>query len=268
MRRLSAPAKLTVRLRVTGRRADGYHLLDAVMVSLDLADELEFDDGDMLTIVDEVVGGRGLSGLEGGGENLVAAALGALRRRAAVRLIKRIPLGAGLGGGSTDAAAVLRWARCSDLDLAARLGADVPFCVRGGRARVRGIGEEVEPLAFVPERYLLALPPFGMDTAAVYRAYDAGAQPDEPDEVDEADEADWGGNDLEAAAIAVEPRLVRWRDAFGDLVGSRPRLAGSGSTWFVPEPAAGAPAEVVEVEGELGPIVSVCAVDESPVLDA
>ena len=82
-----------------------------------------------------------------------------------VRLTKRIPLGGGLGGGSADAGAVLRWAGCDDLELAVTLGADVPFCVVGGRARVEGVGERVTPLPFEPRRYLLVLPPFGVDTA-------------------------------------------------------------------------------------------------------
>ena len=74
----------------------------------------------------------------------MARALDACGRRAAVRLTKRIPVGGGLGGGSADAAAVLRWAGCADVSVAADLGADVPFCVAGGRARVEGIGERVD----------------------------------------------------------------------------------------------------------------------------
>jgi hypothetical protein len=81
-------------------------------------------------------------------------------------------VGAGLGGGSADAAAILRWAGCSDLEMASALGADVPFCVAGGRARVRGIGESVTALAHQDREFTLLLPPFGMDTAAVYRAWD------------------------------------------------------------------------------------------------
>ncbi len=110
-------------------------------------------------------------------DNLVGKALAACGRRAAVRLVKRIPLGAGLGGGSADAAAILRWAGATDPVLAARLGADVPFCVVGGRARVGGVGERVSPLEFERRDYLLLLPPFGVDTAAVYRAWDDAAGP-------------------------------------------------------------------------------------------
>ncbi|HVT42126.1 MAG TPA: 4-(cytidine 5'-diphospho)-2-C-methyl-D-erythritol kinase [Acidimicrobiales bacterium] len=217
-----APAKLTVSLRVTGVRADGYHELDAEMVSLDLADELVFEDAQGPTsLVLEARPWIRTDGLPTTEENLVSRALAACGRTARVRLTKRIPLGGGLGGGSADAAATLRWAGCADLALAARLGADVPFCLVGGRARVEGIGEQVTPLAFVARDYLLLLPPFGVDTGAVYRAFDEGARSEDPT------------NDLTAAALAVEPRLAAWRDAFADRIGRTPMLAGSGSTWFV-----------------------------------
>ncbi len=107
-----------------------------------------------------------------GPDNLVVRALAAVGREARVHLIKRIPPGAGLGGGSSNAAAVLRWAGCTDLDLAAQLGADVPFCLVGGRASVSGIGESVESLPYEERRFVLLLPPFGVDTAAVYRKWD------------------------------------------------------------------------------------------------
>src|SRR3954453_10994246 len=152
--RLLAPAKLTVSLRITGVRDDGYHLLDAEMVTLDLADELELTEGDGL----DIVGASGLD-VSAGEDNLVRRALAAVGRTAHVTLTKRIPAGAGLGGGSADAAAVLRWAGCDDLDLAASLGADVPFCLVGGRARVRGIGEVVDPLPFVERTFTLLTPP-------------------------------------------------------------------------------------------------------------
>jgi 4-diphosphocytidyl-2-C-methyl-D-erythritol kinase len=215
-----APAKLTVSLRVTGVRADGYHLLDAEMVSLALADELTFGEGEGLEVVDG--DGAPVAAVGPDADNLVCRALWAVDRTARVRLVKRIPVGGGLGGGSTDAAAVLRWAGCDDLAVAASLGADVPFCVRGGRARVTGTGEVLEPLPFVPRTFTLVMPPFGCSTPDVYRAWDALGGPT----------AD-GPNDLEPAALAVEPRLTEWRDALGEATGRTPVLAGSGSTWFV-----------------------------------
>lgn len=213
-----APAKLTVALRVTGVRSDGYHLIDAEMVTLDLADELELSDGDGL----EVVGATGLP-VPADDDNLVRRALRAVGRTAHVRLTKRIPAGAGLGGGSADAAAVLRWAGCTDPAVAASLGADVPFCVVGGRARVTGIGEVVRPLPPVERTYTLVVPPFGVPTAEVYRAWDRLGGP----------HAD-GPNDLEPAALAVAPELAEWRDRLAAATGTRPALAGSGSAWFVP----------------------------------
>ena len=217
---LTAPAKLTLDLRVTGVRSDGYHLIDAEMVTLDLADTLVLGAGDGLELVDATAG-DGLA-VEVTDDNLVRRALALAGRTAHVRLEKRIPAGAGLGGGSADAAAVLRWAGVTDLEAAARLGADVAFCLMGGRARVSGIGEVVEPLPFVDRTLTLWTPPFGCSTPAVYRAWDdlGGPRGD-------------GGNDLEPAALAVEPRLAEWRDRLGAVAGVRPRLAGSGSTWFV-----------------------------------
>ena len=215
---ITAPAKLTVTLRLTGVRDDGYHLIDAEMVSVDLADELTFGPGEGITL-----DGPTATGLSAGDDNLVAKALRAAGRTAAVRVTKRIPAGGGLGGGSADAAAVLRWAGVDDVHLAARLGADVPFCLAGGRARVQGIGEIIDPLPFEPRTYTLATPDFGCDTAAVYRAWDDLGGPSDPT-----------GNDLTPAALAVAPQLAPFRDAFGDSTGETPILAGSGSTWFVP----------------------------------
>ena len=101
LERVEAPAKLTLSLHITGVRDDGFHLIDAEMVALDLADELHFGEGDAL----EVVGGSGLPVLADD-DNLVRKALRAVGRTASVRLVKRIPAGGGLGGGSADAAAV------------------------------------------------------------------------------------------------------------------------------------------------------------------
>ncbi|MCU0270240.1 MAG: 4-(cytidine 5'-diphospho)-2-C-methyl-D-erythritol kinase [Acidimicrobiales bacterium] len=218
MVRLVAPAKLTRSLRVTGVRADGFHLIDAEMVTLDLADELEVRDGDGL----ELVEGGAVSAVPASDDNLVRRALRLAGRTAAVRLHKRIPAGAGLGGGSADAAAVLRWAHVEDLAAASRLGADIPFCLIGGRARVRGIGEIVEPLPFEPATLTLLTPPFGCSTPAVYRAWDELGGPTAE-----------GPNDLEPAALAVAPDLARYRGLLGDATGVTPHLAGSGSTWWV-----------------------------------
>ena len=212
-----APAKLTLTLRVTGVRPDGYHLLDAEMVVLELADHLTFSPGDRLTVA-----GPAAAGVPLGDGNLVRTALRAIGRTASVHIDKHIPAGGGLGGGSADAAAVLRWAGCDDLDVAVTLGADVPFCLRGGRARVTGVGEVLEPLAPLDATYTLCTPPFGASTAAVFRAWDDLGGPT----------AD-GPNDLEPAALRVAPGLATWRDRLRAVTGRTPILAGSGATWFV-----------------------------------
>lgn len=248
-----ARAKLTRSLRITGRRDDGYHLLESEMVTLDFGDELEIEELACLPVELEVVdqvawlgpgpaaasapGGRadgaGARALDVplGEENLVVKALRLVGRSARVRLVKRIPPGAGLGGGSADAAAVLRWAGVGDPGLAVGLGADVPFCVVGGRALVAGVGEVVRPLEPDDATYLCCTPSFGVSTALVYRAFDEigrGARRD-------------GCNDLECAALAVEPRLAALRDLIASVTGERPALAGSGATWFVPCSAEAAP---------------------------
>jgi 4-diphosphocytidyl-2-C-methyl-D-erythritol kinase len=219
---IEAHAKLTLSFRVTGVRSDGYHLLDAEMVTVDLIDRLEFGPGDSF----EVVGpGPGSAPVPAGPENLVCRALAAVGRRAAVRLHKRIPAGAGLGGGSADAAAVMRWAGVDDLEVAAGLGADVPFCLIGGRARVTGVGEQVESLPFdavAEQSYTLLTPPLVVSTPLVYQAWDRLGGPTAA-----------GPNDLEPAALVVEPRLAEWRDRLGEATGQVPVLAGSGGTWFV-----------------------------------
>jgi 4-diphosphocytidyl-2-C-methyl-D-erythritol kinase len=218
---VAAPAKLTLSLAINGIREDGYHLIDAEMVSLDLADELEITESDrtMVEVVDEPAGGLPIAL---GDDNLISRALRLIGRDATVRVVKRIPAGAGLGGGSSDAAAVLRWGGFTDIAAAARIGADVAFCLAGGRARVRGIGEIVEPLPFVARAFTLVVPPFGCSTPEVYRRWDELGGPKGDN-----------GNDLEAAAVSIEPRLTSYRDALARHSGLRPRLAGSGSTWFV-----------------------------------
>lgn len=216
---VEAPAKLTLSLRITGVRADGYHLIDAEMVSLSLHDVLTIDpSGDGIRAV-----GRFAEGTPVDERNLVAKALWLVERRALVTIDKRIPHGGGLGGGSSDAAAVLRWGGFSDPAAAAVIGADVSFCLRGGRARVGGIGEIVEPLPFVEQRVTLVIPPLTVSSQAAYRAWDELGGPT----------AD-GPNDLEPAAIRVEPALARWRERIGELTGATPVLAGSGATWWVP----------------------------------
>ncbi len=220
---MRAHAKLTKSIRITGVRSDGFHLIDAEMVSLDLHDLLTISPGSSRITVT----GPFAAGIPTNRSNLVYRALEMLDAgEADIEIDKRIPHGGGLGGGSTDAATVLRWAGMgtseSDLIRASQLGADIPFCLVGGRARVSGIGEIVEPLPYLEQTFTLVMPPLVVSTPAVFEAWDALDDP----RVD-------GSNDLEAAAISVESQLRSWRDAIGDRLGFAPTLAGSGASWFV-----------------------------------
>ena len=218
---LAAPAKLTTRLRVTGVRDDGYHLLDAEMV---VAGPRRRRRGGRPKVGpnrpsrSSTPGGRPLDvGRRGGQPGLPRPRLDrSVGPAPGDQVIRRSRPGRRV----VHAAAVLRWAGWSDLEAAAELGADVPFCLTGGRARVRGIGELVEPLPFEARTFTLLTPPFGCSTVEVYRAWDRLGGP-----------TGKGTNDLEPAALVVEPRLAEWRDRLADATGQAPRLAGSGSTW-------------------------------------
>lgn len=220
----AAHAKLTLSLRVVGVRDDGFHFIDAEMVSLALCDTLRIDpSGDGISVT-----GPFASGVPITSDNLVSRALQLVQRTAGVHIDKQIPHGGGLGGGSADAAAILQWAEFTDVIAASKLGADIPFCMVGGHARVQGIGEVITPLhaqneTREPTTFTLVVPPLHVSTPAVYRAWDelpATAQRGE-------------ANDLEAAALVVQPQLALWRDRIREAAGVAPTLAGSGASWFV-----------------------------------
>lgn len=212
---LLAPAKLTVSLAVGPRRLDGRHDIDSEMVTVDLYDELAVDEsGDGLVSL-----GREIPG----GPTLISRALDLVGRRAGVTLTKNIPVGGGLGGGSADAAAILRWAGGVSAERALELGSDVPFCQVGGRARVRGVGESIEPLSYREERYTLILLPLHLSTGLVFNAFDelvrGGSRP-------------VGRNQLTEAALRVEPALRGYVEALSRASGTEIFLAGSGSTLY------------------------------------
>ena len=227
--RLEAPAKLNLSLTVVGRRADGLHELDSVVVLLELADRLLVLPGCSGLRVE----GEGAGDLPLDDSNLALrgfrAGLAAEPELACLALEKRIPAASGLGGGSSDAAAAWRLGRAwrglddvaghDDLVALAGIGADIPFFAsRVPAARVTGIGERVEALAHERRHIVLVHPPFGLSTAAVF----ADLHPDE-----------WGRqeNDLLAPARRQRPEL----DSLFAVVtaaGGDPRLTGSGSTIF------------------------------------
>ena len=226
---LYAPAKLTLSLEIKGIRDDGYHLIEAEMVSLDLMDELEIHDergnGSIKVsteYLDQPWGFDTESSVPDNENNLVSKALNLLKVEKSVHIRKKIPPGTGLGGGSADAAAVLRWGGFEDLVAASQLGADVPFCLQGGRSIVAGIGEKITPVAYRVQTFTLLIPPFSCSTVEVYEHWDriGGPRGD-------------NGNDLEPAVLDLYPELEKWRDQLGEAAGVSPRLAGSGSTWFV-----------------------------------
>lgn len=218
---IDAPAKLTLSLRITGVREDGFHLIDAEMVTLNLVDKVRITPNEDGLNFD----GPFSSGISTDSSNLVSRALALAGRRARVQIEKNIPSGGGLGGGSADAAAILNWAGFTDLEAASRLGADIPFCMIGGRARVRGIGEVIDRLPPVRREITLVIPPFGVSTPAVYKAWDDLAKT--------GNTTTNNPNDLQQAALIVEPRLQEWHDNIAQACGQAPVLAGSGATWWL-----------------------------------
>jgi 4-diphosphocytidyl-2-C-methyl-D-erythritol kinase len=216
--KFDAHAKLTLSLHVTAVRADGYHELDALMVTVsEPHDTISAQPAGQTSLI---VTGEHAVGVPGDASNLIWRAADACGASLAMVLVKGIPAGAGLGGGSADAAALLVAER-ADPSLGARVGADIPFCMHGGPARVRGIGDVVEPVDLPMRFVVLAMPHFGCDTAAVYRAWDELGGPHHD------------VNDLEPAAHHVEPRLVGFKRAVEDAAGAPAILAGSGSSYAV-----------------------------------
>ncbi len=257
-----APAKLTRWLHILGRRADGLHIIEAEMVSLDFGDRLEMRTAPTTTLEIRSSGPYApIHGVPSGEENLVRRALRLAGLAAAVTLYKAVPAGAGLGGGSSDAAAALRWAlsvsgRVPDLTDVVALGADIPFCWRGGRALVSGIGERIQPLNPEPLSVAFVVPPPLVSTRAVYEAFDEihSLAPGDSFSSNE-------GNDLEEAAMLVAPELASWRAELARVTGLEPRLAGSGATYFVEIPSGDA-----DREADLPPSISVAGVNRALVV--
>lgn len=254
---VQAPAKLNRFLAVLGRRADGFHELELVTTVLagvpDLEDTLSAEPGEALSLA---ISGPTGEGLPVDGSNLVIRAWrlleGAAQRPlpATLRLEKRIPHGAGLGGGSSDAAAALRLGNQlfalglddgSLLALAAQLGSDVPLFLLGGTVLGLGRGERVFPLRPVAlEPILLVHPGLHVSTPSVYRALqDVGYPfPEALASQPEGAVPPWR-NDLAGAALWVCPPLGEVREALRDS-GGEPLLCGSGSCWAAryPDPDA------------------------------
>ncbi len=280
----AAPAKLNLGLRVVGRRSDGYHLLDSLFVPLELADDVEIridrGEGEMpprieLELVADRAAPKGAGSVPADASNLAVRAARAFLdcpagarvgrgvSRVGIRLRKRVPAAAGLGGGSSDAGAVLRGlaellpggpppGELSRIALA--LGADVPFFLDPRPARVRGIGEQIEPVEGIPGLpVLLANPGIALPTAAVFRLYDAlgGRSPSDSEGLTSEDprstmralleparDPDAPSrlsalrNDLEAAAIRLCPPVARLRDRLRAAGALFAGMSGSGATVY------------------------------------
>jgi 4-diphosphocytidyl-2-C-methyl-D-erythritol kinase len=261
--RCQAPAKINLGLRIVGSRPDGYHELDSLFVPLDLADEVEIEvaPASDLEVFIEVEGMA--DGVPADSSNLAFRAASLFAERAGLhcqirlRVNKRIPSGAGMGGGSSDAGAVLRGLRelfprvvdFSLADLALELGADVPFFLDPRPARVTGIGEKIEALeGFSGLSVLLVNPGISLSTAEIFRTYDAVVPaltksaagrtllPHSGPTGSELEFASAGEinlqNDLEPIAIRlcapVARLLARVRDVGAQAVG----MSGSGPTVF------------------------------------
>jgi 4-diphosphocytidyl-2-C-methyl-D-erythritol kinase len=220
--RETAYAKINLALHVRAREADGYHRIETIFAFCEDGDVLTAGEADALSLT---VVGTFAGDLAGEADNLALKAAWAVGATAALTLDKRLPVAAGLGGGSADAAAVLRLFGGGEA-IARSLGADVPACLLSQTARGDGRGDEITPLflkdlAGTP--VLLVNPGVPLSTAAVFAAWDG---------IDRGPLADWetGRNDLEAAAIALVPEIT---DVLNALSGARiARMSGSGATCF------------------------------------
>ena len=253
---MRAPAKVNLCLRITGKRDDGYHLLDSIVVFTEFGDQVTISEAEKDNLA---VTGPFADQLTGSpDDNICIKALTAYRAAGGhigpvrINIEKNIPVGAGLGGGSSDAAAILKGLNRlnerpfdgSQLHkLGLSLGADVPACLVGSSLRMQGIGELITPIKDVkPCHMLLANPGKPLATIDVFRALGAGNLADKTalsSEIMQAEDIVKAGNSLEPAAIGLMPEI-------GDLMGmlrasehvQAVRMSGSGATCFAIFPTA------------------------------
>lgn len=228
-----APAKVNLSLHITGQRSDGYHLLDSLVVFVDVGDRLSFKAGPVMLVE---VTGPFAKGVPTDRRNLVWQAAEMAGWTGLIQLEKNLPHGAGIGSGSSDAAAVLR--TFGGAQAAARLGADVPVCLASVPQRMRGIGDILEPLpALPPMEILLVNPDVIVPTGPVFGGLAIKNNPPMSDVIPQASDAEsfceWLGqqrNDLEGPALEIAPQIGEVLTALdGALLA---RMSGSGSTCF------------------------------------
>lgn len=241
-----ARAKVNLCLHVTGRRGDGYHLLDSLVVFAETGDRIDAEAADDLSLT--VTGPKG-AGLSAGEDNLClrAARSFGLSRGARITLHKHLPVASGIGGGSADAAAVLRglsrlWqVALPDAAALLRLGADVPVCLAGRPARMRGVGERLDPVEVLPPAWLVLVNPgIAVSTPEVFRGLERRDNPPMPETLPVfADTPALAAflraqrNDLEAPARHIAPVIGDAIAALTDQPGCLlARMSGSGATCF------------------------------------
>lgn len=242
--RVFAPAKINLTLHVTGQRADGYHLLDSLVVFADVGDVVHMRPASAWSLL---VDGPEGHDVPAGDDNLVLRVarlfpdLGA-----ALTLTKELPVASGIGGGSADAAAVWRGlcsmaGRPADAAQLLALGADIPVCAPSQGARMQGIGEVVTPLDGLPDLHVvLANPRIAVSTPQIFKALERKDNAPMPDRLpafaDAAALCDWLAtqrNDLQAAAQAIAPQITQTCAALAALPDCLlARMSGSGATCF------------------------------------
>ena len=247
MIKLNAYAKLNLSLDVTGKRSDGYHNLDGVMQSISLADIVEIEQSDEITVVFDVPDLDPIN-------NTAVTAVRAFFDRtgisggAEIHIQKHIPRMAGLGGASADAAAVLvglnrlydaRLSMDELLSLGVTLGADVPFALTGGTARAKGIGEQFKPLSLKTLYHAVVVKPHsGVSTAEAFRRYRISA----PISISAVEYAllkgdvklfeQYAGNALGIAALSIAPEIMKAANALKAAGAGKALMSGSGSAMF------------------------------------
>lgn len=234
-RREFAPAKVNLALHVTGRRPDGYHLLDSLVVFCDVGDQITLSPGPLSLSISGPFG----AGLAADDDNLCLRAARLAGGTARISLEKHLPVASGIGGGSADAAAVLRGfdARPEHPE---QLGADVPVCLAGIPCRMEGLGEIITPLHALPALHLVLVNPGqALSTPAVFKALAQRDNPAMPQTLpafsDSASLIQFLGstrNDLQAPAITLLPVIQDVLTAIGETGAALTRMSGSGATCF------------------------------------